>query len=328
MWVFDHLHEVLAGTPLAVMAEPWARLSNALMLDHPHGDRAHWEVAIRGLPSISISSVGWDRAAVSAQSLSAPGVRAMAQLQGSLQALHPWRKGPFNLFGLEIDAEWQSHLKWSRIVPHVSSLKGKMVLDVGCGNGYYLYRMLGAGAEVAVGIDPTQLFLAQFRALDQYLGAARAVVLPLCSADLANVGWKSGLLGFDTVFSMGVYYHCRDPARHLRELAGFLRPGGELVLETLILREEDDTTLVPQGRYARMRNVWSVPTIRRVATQLVDAGFTSVQTVNVAPTTVTEQRSTDWMTFESLAECLDPADPSRTVEGYPAPVRACLIATR
>ncbi|MBR9800034.1 MAG: DUF1698 domain-containing protein, partial [Gammaproteobacteria bacterium] len=41
-----------------------------------------------------------------------------------------------------------------------------------------------------------------------------------------------------------------------------------------------------------------------------------------------EQRATDWMTYHSLSDFLDPADPSLTREGHPAPRRAVLIATR
>ena len=41
---------------------------------------------------------------------------------------------------------------------------------------------------------------------------------------------------------------------------------------------------------------------------------------------VDEQRSTEWMRFDSLASALDPNDSGRTVEGWPAPERALLLA--
>jgi len=71
-----------------------------------------------------------------------------------------------------------------------------------------------------------------------------------------------------------------------------------------------------------------VPRVAQLSSWLEAAGFTSVRLVDVTATTTAEQRSTPWMTFESLAEALDPADPQRTVEGYPAPVRAALLAAR
>ncbi|MEW8068099.1 MAG: DUF1698 domain-containing protein, partial [Candidatus Thiodiazotropha endolucinida] len=43
-------------------------------------------------------------------------------------------------------------------------------------------------------------------------------------------------------------------------------------------------------------------------------------------TTIEEQRATEWMRFESLADYLDPADRSLTIEGYPAPRRAVFVA--
>jgi len=49
--------------------------------------------------------------------------------------------------------------------------------------------------------------------------------------------------------------------------------------------------------------------------------------VDVSPTTPDEQRTTDWMTFHSLKDFLDPDDPTRTIEGYPGPIRATLVGT-
>ena len=36
-----------------------------------------------------------------------------------VEALHPWRKGPFQIAEHEIDAEWRSDQKWDRIAPRV-----------------------------------------------------------------------------------------------------------------------------------------------------------------------------------------------------------------
>ncbi|HSO82854.1 DUF1698 domain-containing protein, partial [Thiocapsa sp.] len=107
-----------------------------------------------------------------------------------------------------------------------------------------------------------------------------------------------------------------------------LRPGGELVLETLVLEGEGEGLLVPSGRYAAMRNVWFIPTADALAVWLGRCGFTGIRVVDVTRTGPQEQRSTDWMRFQSLLDHLDPADPSRTIEGHPAPVRAVLIANR
>jgi tRNA (mo5U34)-methyltransferase len=201
------------------------------------------------------------------------------------------------------------------------------VLDVGAGNGYYRLRALGAGAALGLGIDPTLRFVMQFRAVNRYLGAERTAVLPLADSDLAPLlARQDGL--FDTVLSLGVLYHRRGPAAHLALLRRCLRPGGELLLEGLVLERPGAHQLVPPGRYARMRNVHAVPSVDMLVRWLRAAGLRRVQVADLTATSSAEQRATPWMRFQSLADCLDPEQPSRTLEGHPAPVRALLRAQR
>lgn len=134
------------------------------------------------------------------------------------------------------------------------------------------------------------------------------------------------LHAFDTVFSMGVLYHRRSPLDHLQELKDCLRPGGQLVLETLVIEGKQGDTLLPEGRYARMGNVWFLPSCDTLLSWLRKLGFVDAQLVDVCVTTTEEQRSTEWMTFHSLADFLDPEDTSKSIEGYPAPRRAIVTA--
>ena len=76
----------------------------------------------------------------------------------ALIKLKPWRKGPLRFGSTVIETEWRSDWKWERIKKQGIDLSEKFVLDIGAGNGYYLFRMLGAGAKVALGVDPTILF--------------------------------------------------------------------------------------------------------------------------------------------------------------------------
>ncbi len=243
------------------------------------------------------------------------------QLRHALQALGPWRKGPFTLAGVHIDAEWRADWKWARVSPHLSGLKGRKILDVGCGNGYYTWRMLGAGAQSVLGLDPAVLCLAQFLATRRYFGPHANTLLTLPSSAL-----DTALDWFDTVFSMGVLYHRREPLSHLHELRRALRSGGELVLETLVIDAAGTAVLVPQGRYAQMRNVHAIPSCLRVERWLAASGFTDIRLVDRTPTTCAEQRTTEWMTGQSLSDFLDPRDTQRTLEGHPAPVRAVFVA--
>ena len=263
-----------------------------------HGDVPVWLVVLEQLPAASVE-----------------------RSRELLLRLAPWRKGPFSLGGVDIDAEWRSDLKWNRIKDAVEPLHGRNVLDVGCSNGYYALRMRDAGAAAVLGIDPTLLYIVQFLAVSRFLDSSGVFVLPLRLAELPGDS-----RAFDTVFSMGVLYHQRSPIEHLQQLRSALRPGGQLVLETLFVPGEESYACTPADRYARMRNVWFLPTITELQTWLRRSGFPSVESVDQAITTPAEQRSTEWMPFESLAEALDPENPDRTVEGWPAPRRVVAIA--
>jgi tRNA (mo5U34)-methyltransferase len=236
-------------------------------------------------------------------------------------AFHPWRKGPLVLGGVTIDSEWRSDWKWERVRPHIG-LRDQRILDIGCGNGYFGWRMLAEGARLVVGIDPMWVFFMQWLACRHFAGDTPNYVLPLAAAKL-----PAGSAGFDTVFSMGVLYHQRNPLLLLREILTLLRPGGTLVLETLVLPDSTlGPVLVPRTRYARMRNVWAIPDKDELERWVREAGYASTRLVDVTVTITGEQRTTPWMAFESLAQALDPGDPGRTLEGYPAPTRAVLIA--
>ena len=307
--------------------ERWADALPASLgeaMHKPHGRLAEWRELLQRLPGAEPAGVRLDGDAVSVGSRGSLPAISAESLAEQFRRLHPWRKGPFCIHGVVIDSEWRSDRKWARIAPHVSPLEGRVVLDVGAGNGYYAWRMAGAGARLVVGIDPTWLYLAQFLAIRHFLGPGYPVhLLPLGIEAL-----PPGLQGFDTVFSMGVLYHRRSPLDHLDELHGALKPGGELVLETLVVEGSAGTVLRPEGRYAKMRNVWFIPSVATLEHWLARRGFTAISTVDVSRTTSAEQRRTEWMRFESLADFLDPGDPGRTVEGYPAPLRAVVLARR
>ena len=194
--------------------------------------------------------------------------------------------------------------------------KGKTTAALGLA-----WRMLGAGAKTVVGIDPTLLSVMQFQAVRQLYGEAPVYVLPL---GIENVPY--GMRAFDTVFSMGVLYHRRSPIDHLMELRDCLRQGGELVLETLVIRGRQGEVLVPEGRYAKMRNVWFIPSCETLISWMKRCGFKDVRLIDITKTSIEEQRCTDWMRFQSLRNFLDPDNIELTIEGLPAPIRAIIVA--
>ncbi|MGB5346214.1 MAG: tRNA 5-methoxyuridine(34)/uridine 5-oxyacetic acid(34) synthase CmoB [Woeseia sp.] len=285
-----------------------------------HGDMPAWQAALQALPVATPDQPSLHTATVRLLQRDLPQVEQQS-LRAALLQLSPWRKGPFNIGGVAIDTEWRSDLKWRRVQQALTPLTGRRVLDVGCGNGYYALRMLGDGASFVLGIDPTLLYMIQFKALQHFLPRLPLQVLPLRSQELPAA---AGV--FDTVLSMGVLYHQRSPLDHLRELRGHLRPGGELLLETLVLPGNEAFAHTPADRYARMRNVWLLPTVPELKVWLLRCGYSDVVCADISVTTTAEQRSTEWMPFESLREALDPARPGLTVEGLPAPMRAIVTA--
>ena len=300
-------------------------LQNAVetAINKPDGNLPGWLAALQKLPELVDCRAGINHRAVSATCTEAISAAMSERLRQALLQLKPWRKGPFDICGTLIDSEWRCDMKWERVTPHISSLQGRKVLDVGCGNGYYLFRMAGAGAALTIGIDPSMLFLAQFTAVQKYLRVPDTFLLPAGFEDLPE-----NMEAFDTVFSMGVFYHRRSPFDFLRSLKMLLRRGGELVLETLVIPGDENQVLVPEDRYARMNNVWFIPSVPALCKWLKKSGFVDIRVADATKTTVEEQRATPWMPGESLEKCLKPGNPDLTIEGLPAPMRAVVIATR
>ncbi|MEE7626027.1 tRNA 5-methoxyuridine(34)/uridine 5-oxyacetic acid(34) synthase CmoB [Methylobacter sp. Wu8] len=318
---YQPLYDALIGAK----AEAWAKLLPQQLeqgFDQArHGNLAEWQALVDSVPVLPAAQRVLDTDAVQIGGSDDLSATAKNQLESQLKALHPWRKGPYNLFGIHVDTEWRSDWKWNRLKDHIAPLEHRLVLDVGCGNGYHCWRMLGAGAKTVVGIDPMMLNVMQFQLVRKLYGEAPVYVLPMGIEDMPY-----GLKAFDTVFSMGVLYHRRSPIDHLMELRDCLQPGGELVLETLVIDGGLGQVLLPEDRYARMRNVWFLPSCDTLVSWLKRCGFKNIRVVDVTVTSIEEQRTTEWMTFHSLKDFLDAENPQLTCEGLPAPKRAIVIA--
>lgn len=318
---FNDCYKSLFDTPLShwlqtlpAQLEHWQRNSK-------HGEFDKWCRLLAKLPSTTPSSIELDEK-VAIGTLADVDVYTQKKIRGLLQQFMPWRKGPFHVHDIHVDTEWRSDWKWDRVYPHITPLNNRTVLDVGCGSGYHMWRMLGQGASRVIGIDPTQLFLIQFQAIKHFIPRDEIHFLPL------GIEEMQPLNAFDTVFSMGVLYHRKDPIQFLTQLKHQLRKGGELVLETLVVDGDEQTVLMAGERYAQMRNVWFLPSTKALAVWLERVGFENIRVVDVNHTTLDEQRATPWMDSLSLKDFLDPEDITRTIEGYPAPQRAVLIANR
>jgi tRNA (mo5U34)-methyltransferase len=314
---YSDLVTELRGSPL----EGLTRFLSPKFLDTlRHGDFQRWRRLIADLPPVQASryELGDTIRIGQADDI---GAEQHAALTKALKQLIPWRKGPFELFGIGVDSEWRGEMKWQRLMPHIRPLNGKLVLDVGCGNGYHVFRMLAAGARLSIGLEPHLPYVGQFWAIKNYFPLQPVHVLPLSLEQFTD---KEP--AFDTVFSMGVLYHSRSPFDHLLGLKSCLKPGGELVLESIVVPGGNGYSLTPASRYARMGNVWFIPSVATLKTWLHRCGYSNIRLIDETQTTLTEQRPTPWMPFDSLQESLDPENPEFTIEGYPAPTRAILLA--
>jgi tRNA (mo5U34)-methyltransferase len=234
----------------------------------------------------------------------------------NVKNLTPWRKGPFQLGDYFLDAEWQCHMKWKRIEALLPDIAGASVLDLGSGNGYYMFEAHKHNPKVVIGLDPSALFFSQFQAIQAFYKKDKVQVLPMGWDDLDLFeAWA------DVLFCFGILYHHPEPKHLLKTLKACLKPGGCLLLETLVLNKKGSHCLVPEKRYAKMKNVFHVPSTECLIEWFEDAGFRVDAYSEAVATSIEEQRITDLTFRQSLVDFLDPEDRSKTVEGYPAPTR-------
>lgn len=311
------LKALLSGTALESCAH---YASEPYLYSRKHGLTDRWLSMFDALPDIQPGSLDLKNQ-VRIGSAADCTAQQLANIEAAARTQIPWRKGPWSLFGVDIDSEWRSDMKWDRLLPHIQPLSGRRVLDVGCGNGYHCYRMYGEGARWVLGVDPHPAYFFQYRLIQHYLRE-----LPVFSLPITLELFPESPACFDTVFSMGVLYHRRSPLDHLFQLLGCLRSGGELVLETLVADGPEGYALTPPDRYCRMNNVWFLPSVATTESWLRRCGFLNVRTVDVNVTSAAEQRTTPWMPFQSLVDGLQPDDPGLSVEGLPAPKRAITLA--
>lgn len=238
------------------------------------------------------------------------------ELVSTLKQFMPWKKGPFSIYGHMIDAEWRSDFKWHRIEPVIKSLTGKRVADIGCNNGYFMYRMAAQNPQIVVGFEPYVKHYYTFKYLQHFK--------PLSNLAFERLGVESIHLFenfFDTIFCLGILYHHPDPLGILKKIWASMKSGSELIIDCQGITGEESYALCPSSRYARARGIWFLPTLPCLMNWLKRSQFRNIKCFFNQPLDVSEQRSSSWAPIDSLADFLDPNDPTKTIEGYPAPYR-------
>ncbi len=242
-------------------------------------------------------------------------------LKGVAKKMMPWRKGPFKIFDLFIDTEWQSNIKYNLLRKHFN-LKDKRVADIGCNNGYYMFRMLEDDPALLVGFDPSPLYKTQFDFINHFVKSK--IVYEMLGVEHAEFYEEK----FDTIFCLGVLYHRSDPVAMLKQLFRSLDKRGEVILDTFYIDGEDEYALCPENSYSKIPNIYFVPTIKALKHWCFRAGFVSFEVLETSKTDESEQRKTEWIEGQSLEDFLDPKDNTKTVEGYPAPQRVYVRLTK
>ena len=243
------------------------------------------------------------------------------QIEQTARLMKPWRKGPFQINDLFIDTEWQSQIKYNLLEPHFD-LRDKVVGDIGCNNGYYLFRMLTHKPNKLIGFDPSALYYSQFQLMNHFVQSN--IIYELLGVEHVEFYEHQ----FDILFCLGVLYHRSDPVGMLKSLYKGLNEGGELILDTFMIDGEDEVCLTPKERYSKIPNIYFIPTVNALKNWCLRAGFESVEVLEIMKTDLEEQRKTEWIDTQSLEDFLHPDDDTKTVEGYPAPKRVYIKAIK
>ena len=244
------------------------------------------------------------------------------QLEQQLLALNPWRKGPFDIAGIKLDAEWRSDKKWERLLPRLRSLEGKKVADIGANNGYYMYKMLAQNPEFVLGIEPTTRYYFQFQTLQKLTLPNQLYMEPF---GVEHINFYPNF--FDTIFCMGILYHHFNPISILKDLYNSLNKGGQLIIESQGINGDEEIALFPKISYAKVKNTYFVPTARCLANWVNRAKFRNVEVFCTHPMSSDEQRKTQWMQGFSYNDFIN-IEQNKTSEGYPVPIRIFVVAEK
>ena len=287
-----------------------------------HGHLVKWQGILDTLPEINTNHICLTEPAIIIGKANEINYLQKEILESSLLALSPWRKGPFNLFGLEVDSEWRSEKKWERIKGYLPKNKNMRIADLGCSNGYYSYKLLNLEPELVVGLDKTPLYIMQFLATKYYANKTQELIVLPCSAE----EFSQEKIDFDLILSMGILYHSKKPEDHISVLNKLLNKNGFVVLETIISLTKDNINIKKDETFAGMRNIGTIFTKNNLIKLMNTRGFKNIECVNENFTNTSEQRTTKWIQGKSFKDFILPD--GRTIEGFPPVCRAIFIAQK
>lgn len=114
----------------------------------------------------------------------------------------------------------------TEVLERLSPLKGKKIMDIGAGTGYFAFRMVEKGAKV-IAADVDDRFLNYLKEKRKKLGLKKE------DLEVRKVPYDSPALKeseVDAVLIVNTYHHIENRTAYFKEVMNGLKPGGKLMI--------------------------------------------------------------------------------------------------
>lgn len=127
--------------------------------------------------------------------------------------------GKKNLFSRFLDRllRYDMYERFRRTIAEVGDVRGKRILDIGCGSGRYCAECGRRGAAKVVGIDFAPRMLELAKAVAEQAGAGD--VCEFVQGDFMELGYEEP---FDFALALGLFDYVKEPEPLLRKIRGLI----------------------------------------------------------------------------------------------------------
>ena len=240
---------------------------------------------------------------------------AQAKINKIIEQLTPWRLGDYLIFNNLIKSEWNCDFRWKLIDKYIPFLNNKKVADIGANNGYFSFRLLEFNPSQLLCFEPNDLYNLQLYFIASLLKNNSIKIIKNGVENLINYDSS-----FDFILFMGVLYHRENPIETLKNIYFALKANGVAIVESICIEGDSDLVLFPYKSYAKMKNIWYIPSESVLKYWCEIAGFRYIQKIFNYYVTEDHQKKSEHSPNESLSDFLS-EDGLKTVEGYPPPYK-------
>lgn len=191
--------------------------------------------------------------------------------------------------GLNLEPIWDNLRK----VRNKVNYKNKIVLDIATFDGMFAFEAEKIGAKKVIATDCLYNSLDNFLFCRQILNSKKTKpffnISPYNLSDRLDVFFQEDFSNklknyyrkFDIVQHFGLLYHLKDPMISLAEARNVLRTGGNLIIETDVILNKNESVMVFNGlpNNSRLRNnvsVWWAPT-KKCLFEMLEASLFEVK---------------------------------------------------